>query len=205
MRRKMRRIRAKAMRALIIHDNSELQFQLESSLAKAGYQVFLASGRRDGLPLMYEARPDVIFLGMGQDRQELWETFSCIRLFTDTPMVVLVDEVPATAGGAAEERNTMILPASTPGSRIVAQVQAFEELQAASTATAPGAAEKQEPVVPLDLLNAEEVLSIDAALSEINGLGEVRLTFSEGRVQRLEKLKTEVVEAGSPDNEKENG
>lgn len=201
MGRKSHRDRSNPLRALVIHNDDDIRFQLEAGLSKSGYQVFLALGRVDGLPLMYEVKPHLIFLGVGQDHEDIWETFSRIRLLTDIPTVLLVDEIPPEARSAVSQPNTASLPAESPISTIMAQVKTFQDLLSSSSYQVvndregeEGTVPIREGIVPLTFLCIEDLLAIDRALDQVRDLGEIRLTWRDGRVQTLEKLKTETVD-----------
>lgn len=187
------RDRSTPLRALVIHKGGDIRCQLEAGLAKSGYQVFLALGRSDGLPLMYEVKPHLIFLGVGQDHEDIWETLSRIRLLTDIPIVLLVDDIPPEAGPAASQPNTAILPADCPISAIMEQAKTFQDLASSSQQMMDGG-ENREEIVPLTFLCVEDLLAIDRALDQVRDLGEIRLTWRNGRVQTLEKLKTETID-----------
>jgi hypothetical protein len=171
-----------------------MRCQLEAGLAKAGYQVFLALGRADGLPLMYEVKPHLIFLGTGQDREDIWETLSRIRLLTDIPTILLVDDIPPEARSAVSQSNTVILPAESSVSTIMEQVKTFQNLASSSIQQKTGEGENKEEIVPLTFLSIEDLLAIDRALDQVRDLGEIRLTWRDGRLQTLERLETETVD-----------
>jgi hypothetical protein len=177
----------------VIHKGGDFRCQLEAGLAKSGYQVFLALGRSDGLPLMYEMKPHLIFLGVGQDHEDIWETLSRIRLLTDIPTILLVDNIPSEAASAASQPNTVFLPADSPISTIMAQIKSFQDLASSSQQKADGEDAKEE-IVPLTFLCIEDLLAIDRALDQVRDLGEIRLTWRNGRLQTLEKLETETVD-----------
>ena len=58
---------------------------------KAGWDVFEAEGREDGLPLMFELHPDLICLEVVTGRNESWDALYSIRLLALTPVVVLTN------------------------------------------------------------------------------------------------------------------
>ena len=70
MRRKTLRLYSNPMRALVILASGDIRCQLEAGLATLGFQFFLASSRADGLPLTYDLKPHLIFLGVGQDAED---------------------------------------------------------------------------------------------------------------------------------------
>lgn len=183
----------KPLGVLIIHSDVEQRRQLGSSLEKADCEVSYAEGRTDGLPLLYQAKPDLIFLEVQSDREESWETFSRIRIFTDTPAVLLADRMPSSTHRAQCDTNTLIVlpPVSIP--KVIVKARA---LCRSSNPSEPGSAEGadgEELMIQLQMLQVHEVLAIDRALEEIGDLGEVRLTIRRGRLRFLAKLKTVIL------------
>ncbi len=196
MGQKTLRLRSDHLRALVIHQGGDIRCQLEAGLAKAGYQVFLALGRADGLPLMYEVKPHLIFLGVGQEHEDIWETLSRIRLLTDIPTILLVDDIPPEARSAVPQSNTVILPAESSISTIMEQVESFQGLSSSSSSIQQitGEGKDEEEIIPLTFLSIEDLLAIDRALDQVRDLGESRLTWRDGRLQTLERLETETVD-----------
>jgi DNA-binding response OmpR family regulator len=76
-------------RILIILRDVERRQDLALVLERAGYVVEHAAGQRDGLRTMYVIHPDLIVLDLFQGTDPGWETYERIRLFTDTPVILV--------------------------------------------------------------------------------------------------------------------
>lgn len=96
-------------RVVLIHSNGELRRKLANGLTKAGYECFQAEVRADGLPLIFQVRPDLIFLEIVTHGNATWETFSRIRHFTDTPVIVTADQPPSPSHSFMAKENVLVL------------------------------------------------------------------------------------------------
>jgi diguanylate cyclase (GGDEF)-like protein len=96
-------------RVVLIHGNRDVRRKLASGLVRSRFEVFEAEGRGDGLPLIYKVRPVVIFTEADDERDETWETCSRIRLFTNTPMVLLTTSRLGSHREAWTSDNALIL------------------------------------------------------------------------------------------------
>ena len=74
---------------LIIDDDKTLLRLLNEALAKAGFQVLLASNGIDGLQELYGRQPDLIILDVMMPRMDGWETLSRVRQISRVPVIML--------------------------------------------------------------------------------------------------------------------
>ena len=81
-------------RVLVIHHNDRVRQDLAQGWMKAGWDVFEAEGREDGLPLMFQLHPDLINLEVATGKEDAWDALYSIRLLAMTPVVVLTDGPP---------------------------------------------------------------------------------------------------------------
>jgi CheY-like chemotaxis protein len=96
-------------RVLVIHRDPDMRRQIKEGLVATGWEIYQAEGRVDGLPLMYQVQPDLIFLEVGPDGGESWETFFSIRLFTDRPAILLASQLPLPAYRSDCKYNALVL------------------------------------------------------------------------------------------------
>ena len=66
-------IRAQAIKALLVVDDSELMTSVAGMLESAGFHTLRAQGPRDGLALAVDARPDVILLNLVMPEMSAFE------------------------------------------------------------------------------------------------------------------------------------
>jgi DNA-binding response OmpR family regulator len=83
---------------LVIDDDKTLLRLLQEALAKAGYQVILASNGIDGLQELYARQPDLVILDVMMPRMDGWETLTRIRQISRVPVIML------TAKDAEQEK-----------------------------------------------------------------------------------------------------
>ncbi len=84
-------------RILIIQPAGRTRHALAAGWMKAGWDVFEADGRADGLPLMFQLHPDLISLEIVAGRDDSWDALYSIRLLALTPVIVLTDRPPPTS------------------------------------------------------------------------------------------------------------
>jgi chemotaxis response regulator CheB len=99
-------------RVLIIHHAGRMRNDLADSWMKAGWDVFEAEGRTDGLPLMFQLHPDLISLEVVAGQENSWDTLYSIRLLTLTPVVILTDGPPPSSDIIIE--NSEVIATSSP-------------------------------------------------------------------------------------------
>ncbi len=112
-------------RVVLIHSRSELRRKLANGLTRAAFDTFQAETRRDGLPLIYQIRPDLVLLEIVSDQTSTWETFSRLRLFTDTPIILLADQPPAPRYQSLLDQRTLVLAAPVSTTNIVSAAKTF--------------------------------------------------------------------------------
>jgi chemotaxis response regulator CheB len=112
-------------RVLIIHLASRMRRALAEGWMEAGWDVFEAEGRADGLPLMFQLHPDLISLEVVTGRDDSWDVLYSIRLLTLTPVVVLTDGPPPSSDLIIE--NCKLIATSSPVSisKIISISKAF--------------------------------------------------------------------------------
>ncbi len=111
-------------RILVILRDPDVRRKLVTLLGKAGYDVFQAEDRADGLPLLYEVQPSLIFLEVVAQQDENWETFSRIRLLTNTPIILLADQPLRTNEQSLEKENAFVLVQPLSSKAVLAQAKA---------------------------------------------------------------------------------
>ena len=92
---------------------------------KARWDVFEAEGRADGLPLMFELRPDLISLEVVTGKDDSWDVLYSIRLLTLTPVVVLTDGPPPSSDLIIENSQILETGAHKSASKIISISKAF--------------------------------------------------------------------------------
>ncbi len=182
------------IRALVIHHDREMRHRLATGLAECGYETFQAVDPTDGLALMCQARPDLIFLEVDADRDEDWDTFSHIRLFTDVPVLLLADQPLSPVRQALCAKNAAVLVQPISIEKTIVAAKAFCKPSAALSPYSERRQKEKWRGNPLQVLGVSHVLAIDRALQEIGSYGEVRLVVHRGRLRFLAKLKTETIE-----------
>lgn len=112
-------------RVVLIHGNGDIRRKLASGLVRMRFEVFEAEGRADGLALLYQVRPAVILLQVDEAREETWETCSRIRLFTNTPMVLLATSRPGPLRQALTANNAEVVEPPISVASVVSAVNAL--------------------------------------------------------------------------------
>ncbi len=111
-------------RIVVILRHPDLRRKLATMLTKAGYDVFQAEDRVDGLPLLYQVQPNLIFLEVVAQQNASWETFSRIRLLTKTPVILLADQPPRRTDQSLEKENAFVLLQPFANKAAIAQAKA---------------------------------------------------------------------------------
>ena len=78
-----------AARVLIVDDESGIRRFLRASLAAHGYSVHEAASGEEALQVVPACRPDVIILDLGLPGVSGRQVTSCLREWTQTPIIVL--------------------------------------------------------------------------------------------------------------------
>lgn len=178
---------------LIIDHDRERAREIAGCLEDAGYHVRQAAGRADGLPLLYQTRPDLILLQISPFSDDGWETLSRIRLLTDTPIVLMIARLSrADRARGAELGVNDFLEEPTPAAVLV-QVQARLRRSRPPPEQMPQRASA--PILnPLRFLTPPQLKQIDLALEDIGADGEVRLIVQQGRMRFIAKMRTVVLQ-----------
>jgi DNA-binding response OmpR family regulator len=93
-------------RALVIEDDKDIALSLRILLERAGLEVVLAAGGRDGLRVFHSLRPDLVVLDVGLPQMDGWAVLERIRDLSDVPVLMLTahgheaDKVRGLRGGA---------------------------------------------------------------------------------------------------------
>jgi DNA-binding response OmpR family regulator len=93
-------------RALVIEDDKDIALSLRILLERAGLEVALAAGGRDGLRVFHSVRPDLVVLDVGLPQMDGWTVLERIRDISDVPVLMLTargheaDKVRGLRGGA---------------------------------------------------------------------------------------------------------
>lgn len=198
---------------LIIDHDRERAREIAGCLEDAGYHVRQAAGRADGLPLLYQTRPDLILLQIPPFSDDGWETLSRIRLLTDTPLVLMIARLSrADRARGAELGVNDFLEEPTPAA-VLAQVQARlrrsrpppKPMPQRAAAPIPnplrsfdGGFDWAQPKVYTErseraqdrFLTPPQLKQIDLALEDIGASGEVRLIVQQGRLRFIAKMRT---------------
>ena len=77
---------------LLIHQDPGIRDEITSCLVGDGYAVHEAAGGAEGLQLMYQVHPALILLDLTLLPSNAWDTLARMRLFTDTPVMLLVQQ-----------------------------------------------------------------------------------------------------------------
>lgn len=155
-------------RVVLIHSNSELRNRLASSLTRSGYRVFSAKMRADGLPLIFRVRPAVICLETLVDSEETWETFSRIRLFTDTPVILLADQPLGPTHHLQPDDTVQVIVAPISDAQVLAAAKTIlGNRDGRSAAELDRQRERTAPVYAEDVYIREQLTWLNTLLSRI--------------------------------------
>ena len=125
-------------RVLVIHHNDRIRQDLAHGWMKAGWDVFEAEGREDGLPLMFQLRPDLINLEVATGKEDAWDALYSIRLLAMTPVVVLTDGPPPPDDLIIENSKVIVTSQPIPVPKVISISKHF--LKSICTQSLPGAA-----------------------------------------------------------------
>lgn len=112
-------------RVLIIHQAGRMRHALAQGWSKAGWDVFEAEGREDGLPLMFQLHPDLISLEVVTGRDDSWDALYSIRLLALTPVVVLTNGPPPSSDLIIENSQVIETCAGVSVAKIISSSKAF--------------------------------------------------------------------------------
>ena len=147
-------------------------------------------GNADGLRLLYDTRPDLIFLDISGAPSEGWETLERIREVTDAPAILVIERGENICRAWSKHKAAILVKPISPA-QIIARARAWGMLKRVP---------KSRNYVSLTLrrLSIADLTSIDRALSQVGERGEVRLIVQQGRLRFLEKIVTTPLERESP-------
>ena len=177
-------------RILLIGRDLVLQRSVADAFVHAGCQTFEAMGNADGLRLLYDTRPDLIFLDISGAPSEGWETLERIREVTDAPAILVIERGENICRAWSKHKAAILVKPISPA-QIIARARAWGMLKRVP---------KSRNYVSLTLrrLSISDLTSIDRALSQVGERGEVRLIVQQGRLRFLEKIVTTPLERESP-------
>ena len=78
-----------AKKILVVDDEPAQVRLVDQVLANNGYEVLKASNGQEALRIIFERKPDLILLDVVMPGIDGWQTCSCIREFTDIPIIIL--------------------------------------------------------------------------------------------------------------------
>jgi CheY-like chemotaxis protein len=180
---------ARNLQVLFVTQNAPVRSEIAVRLVQAGYHVTFATGAKEGLRQLYQTHPDLIFMEFTASPAPEWEALARIRLFTDTPAIVILNRInPCDLDRAAVLGNTKLILDSTP-------VDECMVLAKSSLARRPRSPKKlkvkRAPELSPRFINMAEVAQVDRALEEIGESGEVRLIKVRGHLKSITRVKTE--------------
>jgi DNA-binding response OmpR family regulator len=91
---------------LVIEDDVDIGWALQTLLGRAGYEVIITSDGREGLKRFHASNPDLVILDVGLPSLDGWTVLDRIRELTQTPVLMLtargdeMDKVRGLRGGA---------------------------------------------------------------------------------------------------------
>lgn len=180
---------ARNFQVLFVTQDAPVRSEIAVRLVQAGYSVTLAIGAKEGLRQLYQTHPDLIFMELTAAPDPEWETLARIRLFTDTPAIVILNRIdPRDLDRAAVLGNTKLILDSTP-------VDEWMGLAKNALPRKPCSSKKlkvkRAPESSPRFINMAEVVQVDRALEEIGESGEVRLIKIRGHLKSITRVKTE--------------
>jgi len=75
---------------ILVVDDEPAQLRLSEQVLKSnGYQVILANSGQESLRMVVDQKPDLVILDVMMPGIDGWQTCSCVREFTDIPIIML--------------------------------------------------------------------------------------------------------------------
>ncbi|MCL5951453.1 MAG: hypothetical protein M1132_07000 [Chloroflexi bacterium] len=181
-------------RILVIDQERIWRTDTARLLQAAGYRVYQAGARADGLPTLYQTRPDLILLGWSLSIKERSEIIAAIRDMTDAP-ILLLEPASIPMNGASPDCKDYVKHCAIPNdsSQIVLWVeQLLTGDDPAGRGVQPrnlriGAVLKDLP--PLRYMTADYILRLDQALRRVETIGEVCLHKRNGQVSTIRRAR----------------
>lgn len=174
---------------LFIAQDAPVRSEIAARLVQAGYCVTFAVGAKEGLQQLYQIHPDLIFVEFTAAPGPEWETLARIRLFTDTPAIVILNRIdPCDLDRAAMLGNAELILDSTPPDQWMVMLK---NGLARKPRSPKNPKIRRAPESSPRFINMAEVVQVDRALEEIGESGEVRLIKVRGHLQSITRVKTE--------------
>jgi DNA-binding response OmpR family regulator len=156
-------------------------------LKESGWSVVEAENRTDGLPLLYVAHPDTVFIEVITGSNESWDLLRSIRLFTSIPVIVLAEQSINTNVAATENIESVMLAKPVSTDWVVAIAKEMAEFSDISTSSAGRNTKGRTFVVALRGLTENEAQEIDQILRQICDGDDVRFILEGNRTRRFAK------------------
>ena len=184
-------VRSSLKRTLVIHQDAHQRQSIAEALTKVGWQVCQANGRSDGMPILYQIRPNLVILEIDTSEPPSWDVYFSIRLITDTP-IILVSEHPLDIEPIQHDMPNVyvIAPLSIPKLACVAKTLMKTWTQCELQTPKPS---KPQTIFLLHRLCSRQIKHIDKALLEVGDFGEVHLIFRNGHLRSVLKMTTETL------------
>jgi two-component SAPR family response regulator len=179
------------MRTLVIHQDIYTRRAVSEALTKLGWDVCEASGRSDGLPILYQVHPNLVILEIGDDEHLSWEIYFSIRLITDIPIILVSDHTLNIEPAHRDMPNMYVVaPLSTPKLNWLVETRVKFSTHPTLRSSKQS---KPQNIFPLHRLCSQQIKHIDKALLEVGDFGEVRLIFRNGQLRSVMKMTTETL------------
>lgn len=141
------------LKILAIDDDTAMTELLTLLLQSHEYTIETANSGQEGIALIPKIKPDVILLDLMMPEMDGWETCKKIRLFTNTPIIILSAlNNPGMVAKALDEGADDYLVKPVPSSILIAHIK---NLVRRST----GKLKPYPPQKKITLKNAKPVLS----------------------------------------------
>lgn len=180
---------ARSPQVLLFDQDAPPCGEIADHLKQAGYCVTLAASGEEGLEILYQVHPDLIFMDLKAPPDAGWEMLARIRLFTDTQAIVRLNEIaPCDVDRAAALGHTELIQDSVSPDQWMVAVKK----QLAHRPRLPKRRKiKPAPSLTLKNIKLSEILQVDRALAEVGEWGEVHLIKDRGQLRYIVRVKTE--------------
>lgn len=180
---------ARSPQVLLFDQGAPTCSEIAAHLEQAGYCVTHAASGKEGLEILYQVHPDLIFMDLKAPPDAGWEMLARIRLFTDTQAIVRLNQIaPCDVDRASALGHTELIQDSVPPDQWMVAVK--EQL-----ANRPRLHKRRKikaaPPLALKYINMSEIVQVDRALAEVGERGEVHLIKDRGQLRYIVRVKTE--------------
>jgi DNA-binding response OmpR family regulator len=185
------KVRSSLKRTLVIHQDPQKRQSIAEALTNLGWHVCQASGRSDGMPILYQIRPNLVILEIRPEERQSWDIYFSIRLITDTPIILVSEHTLDIEHIRHDTPNVYVVtPLSIPKLAWVAETQLGP-----SSPSNPKTPKQSKPqtIFLLHRLGSRQIKHIDKALLEVGDFGEVHLIFRNGHLRSVLKMTTETL------------